>query len=455
MMKRILALFLACALLLPAAFAAAEELDFTMEPQQESISDEEILLLLYHTHEESDLLSHRLDEQHKTVTVLTHYSLNAYKPYFEQLLGGEMVQIICGAQEYSSKLANLVASGQIPDLVVSESSTNPTFVTLANAGLVQPFDDYIDYSVAELADLQPFYEAGLWNGQHYLAPFDNKPLYYLVYNPAIFEEYGLETPWELWEKGEWTWDAFRDAAQRLNVIDGDGNYICYGTSAPSYGAFSGATGVDYMQLGNGTLTLNLNDPGITRAENFINDMLFKDDIIKIKAQNSWSSYWTRGMLGMQIIDSWMLDGNGDITAAIRAGRCMVAPLPQDPQNNVPGEYRTYAQSGGFCLVNGAQNPEGAAMFIRMLAYVNRYFVSLDGETEQEALAKKHEAGETNQFLYQRQVSRDISHATVSFGYAFMAQHGIWGFMVQQNNWTSFVESILPKAQESIREMLGE
>ena len=74
--------------------------------------------------------------------------------------------------------------------------------------------------------MQPFYEAGLWNGQHYLAPFDNKPLYYLVYNPAIFEEYGLETPWELWEKGEWTWDAFRDAAQRLNVTDGDGNYIC-------------------------------------------------------------------------------------------------------------------------------------------------------------------------------------------------------------------------------------
>ena len=95
------------------------------------------------------------------------------------------------------------------------------------------------------------------------------------------------------------------------------------------------------------------------------------------------------------------------------------------------------------------------MFIRMLAYVNRYFISLDGETEQEALAKKHEAGETNQFLYQRHVSRNISHATVSFGYAFMAQHGIWGFMVQQNNWTSFVESVLPKAQESIREMLGE
>ena len=175
MTKRILALLLAYALLL-AAFAAAEELDFTMEPETEAISDEEILQILYHSNEESDLLSHRLDEEHKTVTVLTHYSLNAYKPYFEQLLGGEMVQIICGAQEYSSKLANLVASGQIPDLVVSESSTNPTFVTLANAGLVQPFDAYIDYSVPELADLQPFYEAGLWNGQHYLAPFDNKPL---------------------------------------------------------------------------------------------------------------------------------------------------------------------------------------------------------------------------------------------------------------------------------------
>ena len=72
MTKRILALLLACALLLPAAFAAAEELDFIMEPQQESISDEEILQILYHSNEESDLLSHRLDEQHKPVTILTH-----------------------------------------------------------------------------------------------------------------------------------------------------------------------------------------------------------------------------------------------------------------------------------------------------------------------------------------------------------------------------------------------
>ena len=63
MTKRILALLLAYALLL-AAFAAAEELDFTMEPETEAISDEEILQILYHSNEESDLLSHRLDEEH-------------------------------------------------------------------------------------------------------------------------------------------------------------------------------------------------------------------------------------------------------------------------------------------------------------------------------------------------------------------------------------------------------
>ena len=34
----------------------------------------------------------------------------------------------------------------------------------------------------------------------------------------------------------------------------------------------------------------------------------------------------------------------------------------------------------------------------------------------------------------------------------MAELGIWEFMGNQNNWTSYVETILPNVQETVREL---
>lgn len=450
-MRKLFALILA--LVMTLSCALAEDLVFTGEVEENGMTDEEIMEIMYGHFEPSNLLDLQLPEGRKDVTILTHYDLGEVKELYTKLFGGEVIQIICGVQEYSSKLQNLVASGTIPDLVVSESTTDPCFVTLANAGLIQPFDPYIDYNEPELKELQSVYEAGLWNGQHYLAPIDNKPVYYMIYNPRLFEEYGLENPWELWEKGEWTWDAFRELAAELNVTDESGNYILYGTGVPAYGALTSSTGVDYVALRDGYFENNLNHPDIVRAENYLNDMIFKDDIIKIKAQDGWKNYWNRGMLAMQIIASWMLTGSGETSTAIEQGNMGIVPLPQDPQKNEPGVNVAYTQSGGFCLVAGAQNPEAAAAFIRTKAYLHRY--PAEGETYEDMLAEWHEKGWTNELLYQNEVARDTSNMVTSFGYGFMSTHRIWVFMALQNNWTSFVESIAPSAEESLRELMGQ
>ena len=450
-MRKWIAMLLA--MLMTFSCALAEDLVFTGEVEEAGMTDEEIMEIMYGRYTPSNLPNLVLPEGKKDVTVLTHYDLGPAKDLYKELFGGEVIQIMCGAQEYSSKLQNLVAAGMIPDLVVSESSTDPCFVTLANAGLVQPIDAYIDYNEPELKDLQSVYEAGLWNGQHYLAPYDNKPVYYMIYNPKIFEEYGYETPWDLWEKGEWTWDSFRELAAELNITDENGDYICYGTCAPGYGSLTGSTGVDYVALKDGSFENNLTHPDVVRAENYLNDMLFKDDIIKIKAQGGWRNYWNRGMVAMQIIDSWMMTGSGETSQAIQEGALGIVPLPQDPQKVQPGVNVTYAQSGGFCLVEGAKNPEGAAAFIRTLAYYNRYPKA--DETYEDMLAKWHDKGWSNDLLYQYQVARDVENMVTSFGYGFMSTHRVWVFLAIQNNWTTFVESIRPLAEESLRELMGE
>ena len=450
-MRKWIAMLLAMMMTFSCAFA--EDLVFTGEVEETGMTDKEIIEFMYGRYAPSNLPDLVLPEGKKNVTVLTHYDLGEAKELYKELFGGEVIQIICGVQEYASKLQNLIGAGTVPDLVVSESTTDPCFVTLANAGLVQPIDAYIDYNEPELKDLQSVYEAGLWNGQHYLAPYDNKPVYYMIYNPKIFEEYGYENPWELWEKGEWTWDAFRELAAELNIIDENGDYICYGTGAPGYGSLTGSTGVDYVALKDGFFENNLTHPDVVRAENYLNDMLFKDDIIKIKAQGGWRNYWNRGMVAMQIIDSWMMKGSAEVSQAIHEGALGIVPLPQDPQKVQPGVNVTYAQSGGFCLVQGAQNPEAAAAFIRTIAYSHRYPKA--GETYEDMLAEWHEMGWSNDLLYQYQVARDVENMVTSFGYGFMSTHRVWVFLAIQNNWTTFVESIRPMAEESLRELMGE
>ena len=450
-MRKWIAMLLAMMMTFSCAFA--EDLVFTGEVEEAGMTDAEIIEFMYGRYEDSNLPNLVLTEGKKDVTVLTHYDLGEAKDLYKELFGGEVIQIICGVQEYASKLQNLIGAGTVPDLVVSESTTDPCFVTLANAGLVQPIDAYIDYNEPELKDLQSVYEAGLWNGQHYLAPYDNKPVYYMIYNPKIFEEYGYETPWELWECGEWTWDTFRELAAELNITDENGDYICYGTGAPGYGALTGSTGVDYVALKDGFFENNLTHPDVVRAENYLNDMLFKDDIIKIKAQGGWRNYWNRGMVAMQIIDSWMMKGSAETSQAIQEGTLGIVPLPQDPQKVQPGVNVTYAQSGGFCLVQGAQNPEAAAAFIRTIAYSHRYPEA--GETYEDMLAEWHEMGWSNDLLYQYQVARDVENMVTSFGYGFMSTHRVWVFLAIQNNWTTFVESIRPLAEESLRELMGE
>lgn len=450
-MRKLSALLLVLIFMLSSA--VAEELDFTGGEEETGITDEEIIEIMYGHLEKSNLLSLELPEDGRDVTILTHYDLGEIKEFYEEIFGGKVTQIICGVQEYSSKLQSLVAAGTIPDLVVSESSTDPCFVTLANAGLIQPIDPYIDYNEPELQELKFAYESGIWNGRYYLAPIDNKPVYYMIYNPKIFEEYGYETPWDLWEKGEWTWDTFRQLAMELNIQDENGDYICYGTCVPGYGALTGSTGVDYVALKDGAIENNLMHPDIIRAENFLNDMIFKDDIIKIKAQDGWRNYWNRGMVAMQIISSWMLTGSGETATAAENGMLGIVPLPQDPEKNVPGANVTYAQSGGFCLVTGAKNPEAAAAFIRAKCYMHRY--PMAGETYQDMLDDWHEMNFTNEMLLQYKVARDNENMIVSFGYGFMSTHRVWVFMALQNNWTSFIESVLPSAEESIKELLGQ
>ena len=308
-MKKIVSLLLVLLLVVPCALA--EELDFSGAVEQEEVTDEQVLEAMYGAYPPSDLLSQTLPEDKKTVTILSHYSLGEAKEYFNKLFGGEIVEVICGVSEYASKLTNMIASGNAPDLVVCESSTNPSVAVYANAGLVQPFDPYIDYTVPELAGLKDTYDAGIWNGSHYLAPYTDKPLYFLIYNPVIFEEYGLETPWELWEKGEWTWEAFEALCEKLTRdTDNDGvidRYAMMSFSSHLIPAALVSNGAGFVQVDeNGKYYNAAETDAFLEAMNWVMDMVSKYEMKAPEGAewNYFESAFINGEVALQVHEDY-------------------------------------------------------------------------------------------------------------------------------------------------------
>jgi multiple sugar transport system substrate-binding protein len=155
------------------------------------------------------------------------WELQAFKE-FEELHPGVKIEYTkltwAGGNE---KLDVSVAAGQPPD--ICGSGLRLPYVL---QGALEPIDDFL---TAE--DLKDFHEGSLnavkLNGKYWGWPWYNT-LYVMYLNADIFNERGVPLP----KNGEWTWDEFLSAMQKLTFDrDGDGKIDVYGfgfTFQPTY-----------------------------------------------------------------------------------------------------------------------------------------------------------------------------------------------------------------------------
>lgn len=54
-----------------------------------------------------------------------------------------------------------------------------------------------------------------WGGKVYTPIVDVNPATLLWYRKSIIEENGFDDPWELFEKGEWTWSKCIEMARKF------------------------------------------------------------------------------------------------------------------------------------------------------------------------------------------------------------------------------------------------
>ena len=226
-------------------------------------------------------------------------------------------------------------------------------------GLAQPIesfaaadsDIFTDQTVMRYLNILNQDQNYLFNG--YAVNADSYPL---AFNLDMLEELNLENPQDLWDRGEWTWDKWREyLLATTRDVDGDGATDVYG-----YGGWW-TTFLNQMLMSNATHIAGDVKEGLTSTPtievlDYIYQMYNVDKTAKAWDPNDWdvNGYWWKdGLVAFWPVAHWMLDGNVD-QVEFEVG---VVPWPVGPNGN-KDTNAGYMTAGNYYMIPvGVEDPE--------------------------------------------------------------------------------------------------
>ncbi len=265
-------------------------------------------------------------------------------------------------------LANQLLGGTPPDAYPGDTETFPTNCI---KGMFQPVDDYIDYDDPLWVEMKDFAKTYFTLAEGtYMIITDLTANHVVAYNRRVIDEWGFDDPAELYYNDEWTWNKFFEMCVDFSDPDED-RYALDGWYYDT--ALMDSAGVNTVSYDPATYTFvsNLDDPRLERAANLVND-LKKNDCIYPVWDKGWETragndvqgagikdglclFWVVGTWGFTDTVEVMSHQWGDVTA----GEIMFAPLPRDDAGD--GSYNMQIKTVGYCIVEGAENPEAVAL----------------------------------------------------------------------------------------------
>lgn len=139
---------------------------------------------------------------------------------FEEANNVDVDIILVSLEDYDTKLSTMVSSGESPDVMLVAEYQNVQYTA---ENMLLPLNDVIDDADYDWEDFAA--------GQRSHWTFDDKvygiacsgaPLV-LFYNKTLYQQAGLPTLTELYEKGEWTAETMIEHAKKIAAL-GDGIY---------------------------------------------------------------------------------------------------------------------------------------------------------------------------------------------------------------------------------------
>lgn len=268
-------------------------------------------------------------------------------PFFEQKYGGKVNLIFTPWSQMLQTVLSMQQSNDAPDLF---EVYDKTMYSTILSGVCQPLDAYTtdaDYGYYDV-DKSLF----SWEGSTYAIPL--KPyLRIMIFNRDLFDMEGMEAPDELFKKGEWNWDAFREICNTMTKkVNGEISQIAYGGYQESFLYFMYANGGSMLNVDNdsGVVTPNLEAEASRNTLDFL-----------CSVRESLNFYE-----GLDMFET----GECAISCGYEIVNCLNYPfeigaVPLPVGDDYEGRNAVvYPQ--GMAVPTGAKNPEGAVAFMRIV-----------------------------------------------------------------------------------------
>jgi multiple sugar transport system substrate-binding protein len=255
-----------------------------------------------------------------------------------------------------------------------------TFRTFETKKLFLPLDDYIAKNPG-YSDFAPsLFEHSSYQGKTYFIPIGWNNIM-INYNRALFKDAGAPLP-----KAGWSWNDFRETAQKLTKRDAAGNATQFGYEVPNQFFF-----IQPWFYSNGTSILNKDwtgsnmlDPKVTESLQFLHDLIHVDKVSPIPGKDTMDNQFMAGQVAMISRGRWIVE------SIIRAKLDADIAIPPSKTTD-----STVIGFGGYAVSRTSKNPELAKALITELT-------SLETQTEEAAaggsVPGRKSAAETAAFL---------------------------------------------------------
>ncbi len=335
MMKRILSLLAALTLMLPAGLmvktARADELPYGL-PELDITSD----VVTYLT----------WDSQKSMET-------DAANLLMQEVYGCKIKVVRTTFGEITGKAMNMRLSNNSPDLIKFRDQDVLTFI---NNDVVEDMTPYLDFDGPLYSGVKDEALMHAQKGKVYAVPineiYNNNYIYYWT---SFFEDQGLETPWELYQQGDWTFSAMREMMKDLTIDeDRDGvidTYALVLNTIYSY-LISGEDFVAY-DAETGLYSNNLRSPALAEYFEFITNTGSAGDNTRMMSQEDISCFSAKNAV-MMLGQAWTLGST--YYEDIMAGRIGIAPAPRmdsADENYVLGRVDYFWVGKDTANINGA------------------------------------------------------------------------------------------------------
>ena len=301
-----------------------------------------------------------------TIKFLNWYDIEARQAEWDNIKAFEaasgikvdVIDVEYGAA-YSDKLAGLVATGDAPDLIRMSSPKMTWMKTLqpiVNTGY-DFSDDAWNGAIKELYSV---------DGIQYAANLSYTPFILfatVAYHTDTMEEFGFEDPWELWKKGEWTWDKMNEMSSEWVKQGPD----YHGLATALYGGMAQTAGKDFVSYDGKQWQMNLYDADLLGY--WTKTLEGREARLFVQATNTTFDQ-TKHKALFAYCDSTGLEASSQYQSKLKKrGVWGVAPTPKHANSEY---YLPVTELVAWGVPIGAKNPKAVPYFISWYGNLAKY-----------------------------------------------------------------------------------